>query len=124
MCLHKKNPATGGSGSTSSPLLFLAGDENHCYLQKKHKRQSILIFFLFLICFSLPFLAQSSFTAFSLLCFRPRKTKGSSAIRLLLMADLVVVVFYGRCWVVDDWWICDRPIERDDRSWLVCGRCC
>jgi len=29
---RKKNPATGGFGSTSSPLLFLAGGDNHRYL--------------------------------------------------------------------------------------------
>jgi len=43
----QEKKATGGSGSTSSPLLFLAGGEDHRHLQNTQKRNKQVCFSLF-----------------------------------------------------------------------------
>ena len=76
---RKKNPATGGSGSTSSPLLFLAGGEDQRHLQPKENAQAVCFSYFFRsvsLCFPSLSASLSSFSGLFLglrrllLCFR------------------------------------------------------
>jgi hypothetical protein len=42
----QEKPSNRGSGSTSSPLLFLAGGDNHRYLQKEETQKAVDFNFL------------------------------------------------------------------------------